>query len=107
MTPPPMILRIKALVSALWLAARLFCSGEPVIVPPEHQKRRIAVCKGCPYRNEGVIDSCDVCGCSIQAKAMLLHPGCPDGRWANIDGSLRRSEKPSFFLRIPRASFSH
>lgn len=102
---PPIISRIRSLFSALWMAAKLFCSGGPVIVPPEQQKRRVAICQTCPYRSEGIVDACSICGCSIQAKAILLYPGCPVGKWNDADRALSRFPTRSFFLRTPRVSF--
>jgi len=101
-----MNLRIRAFFSSLWLAARLFCAGDPVIVSPEHQRRRVAICRDCPYRSEGLLDSCSVCGCSIQAKAILLHPGCPKGKWSDLDGKASLPVIGRFF-RTPRVSLSH
>jgi hypothetical protein len=39
---------------------------------------RLAVCSGCPYRNDA---QCSICGCYLAAKAGMKSQQCPVGYW--------------------------
>ncbi len=44
-------------------------------------EKRLAVCAGCEQRRNGVIGTCRVCGCALQAKVRLAHEHCPLAKW--------------------------
>ena len=42
------------------------------------RKERIRICNSCPYGG----NRCDLCGCFIKTKTVLLSSSCPIGKWS-------------------------
>lgn len=50
------------------------------LVPVETRNQRLAVCKDCPFYQNGL---CLKCGCYCRFRASLKNKICPDHRWSN------------------------
>lgn len=62
---------------ALWARVR----GYEILVTPEAQAKREAVCEVCEFFDG---DQCAVCGCLVQAKIALNTEKCPKRKWGRI-----------------------
>lgn len=44
-------------------------------------RKRIEICKACPFRVAGLIVRCEKCGCPLGAKVRIQRAQCPEGKW--------------------------
>jgi hypothetical protein len=53
--------------------------------------KRIEICNSCEHKREGLINTCDVCGCSLKAKVFTpVKNACPKGKWEEVDMELSK-----------------
>jgi hypothetical protein len=52
---------------------------------------RIQICNTCEHKKEGIINTCNVCGCSLRAKVFSPMKGaCPIGKWDGVDENISK-----------------
>lgn len=51
------------------------------LAPSEVIEARRSICATCDQRRDGIVLTCSVCDCVIQAKTMLLEENCPVSKW--------------------------
>lgn len=54
-------------------------------VTTETIAKRLTVCSGCPFENNG---TCMECGCILAEKARMSTEDCPQGYWEKNAGNL-------------------
>lgn len=79
--PPSIGQQIKSVARAGWE----FIKGGMRLTPKILRRQRLAVCQKCPHRDKKK-NSCNICGCKIEAKVSLPGEECPDNprRWEKV-----------------------
>jgi hypothetical protein len=55
----------------------------------ELASKRIQICNSCEHKKDGIIKTCDVCGCSLRAKVFSpVFDTCPIGKWKDVDTNM-------------------
>lgn len=76
-----MILVFLRFVGAYFRAKWAAYQGYEVIAPTKDQDRRLGICNMCDFFQDG---TCQKCGCTVMAKAMMATEKCPIGRWGRL-----------------------
>ena len=86
----------------------IFKSWGISINPNEEQSelasKRIQICNSCEHKKEGVINTCDVCGCALKAKVFTpVKNACPIGKWEEVDSEfgLKKERELRFISAQP------
>jgi hypothetical protein len=83
--PPTMLQKATNMTKAIGRLAGAVAKGNPLRVTDEERDRRLAICRGCEYWNEGGnigLGECrhSKCGCT-RFKHGLTTERCPIGKW--------------------------
>jgi len=82
-TPPPLLSRVKNLVSVGKEVAGGLLRGKSVKTTAATRAHRLKICKSCALYDPDT-GICGDCGCFMQVKAGLAVTSCPLGKWKSL-----------------------
>jgi len=89
---------IKDAIKTIGNIMKAGAQGKGVKASKELIILRKEVCNNCPHLQE---DRCDLCGCFIKIKALLLAARCPGGFWeeAMMNEMITGSRSPGEYIK--------
>lgn len=76
--PATFLDKLRNATTAAGRAGKKLLKGEKVLVTPEEQQSRLAICGGCEFLRKG---NCRLCGCVTKFKTRLTTEHCPINKW--------------------------